>query len=821
VGLGSLASTAVGAAIGVGTLVLSGSAPAASRGIIGLTWWLGDAVGVLIATPFLVLWTERSRPALRGRELESVLLFLVTAGIGGVVFFDVFPSPPGAVPLAYLCILPLLWAALRFGQREVSTGLVALSGIAIWGTMSRFGPFVRTTPNESLLQLQAFLGAVAVMSTGVGAFVARARAVEEELQRASQGLEKKVADRTLEISSANADLRQSAATFRALLESAPDGMVIVDKNERIVLVNAQTEKLFGYPRTELVGGHAGTLFPDRFRQQEQEHPRGFLAGLRVRSLGGGLEMFGRRRDGSEFPIDVSLSPLESGTGTLVVAAIRDISRRRQNEEALARLAAVVASSEDAIVSTDTEGMVTTWNDAAGRLLGYTEAEVVGRPAAVLAAPGRAAETEGALERLGRREQVRCETQAVAKDGSVVDVGLSAFPVQDRAGRLLGFSAILRDITDQKRAETERQEREVLKSQVSELSRRTHEIAALNELGDVLRSSEKLAEAYPVIPRFLRQLFPTESGALYEYNATHNLLESVLTWGDTPPPEDAFLPGECWALRRGQMHQVSQAAAEMTCQHIKSPVLTGSLCVPLMARGSPVGLLRLIAAPGFEGAIDEGGVLGEYRQRLAKNVGQQIASALYDLRMQETLRDQASRDPLTGLFNRRTMEETLDRELYRATRRATKVGFVLFDLDHFKRFNDQFGHAAGDAVLREVSSFIQMHTRAEDIVCRYGGEEFLMVLSDCNHRHLVRRAEQIRDGVRQLRIEYGQRPLGPITLSAGLALFPDNGRNLEELFQATDAALYQAKQAGRDRVVVADPLRVIVTPASPAEKQKQH
>jgi diguanylate cyclase (GGDEF)-like protein len=203
------------------------------------------------------------------------------------------------------------------------------------------------------------------------------------------------------------------------------------------------------------------------------------------------------------------------------------------------------------------------------------------------------------------------------------------------------------------------------------------------------------------------------------------------------------------------------------------------------------------------------------------VAQQVASALFDLRLQETLRDKASRDPLTGLFNRRTLEETLHRELYRAARRKSKVGFVLFDLDHFKRFNDRFGHAAGDSALREVSAFIQKHTRAEDIVCRYGGEEFLLVLSDCTPRNLVRRAEEIRAGVKQLRVEHGQRPLGDITLSAGAALFPDHGRSLDDLFQAADAALYQAKKAGRDQIVVADPLRLVIAPGAIPEKGSEH
>ena len=824
-GLAAIVSTSVSAIIGVTSLSLSGAVKAGQHALIGLTWWIGDAVGVLIAAPVFILWLEKSRPTWKGRGLELALLVLVLVSLGSVVFSDVLPLRPGTYNLSYLCILPLLWAGLRFGKREVATGMVLLSGMAIWGTLRNLGPFVRVTPNESLLLLQVFLGAVAVMAIGVGAFVSQGREVEEELQRSREDLERKVEERTREISSANADLRYSEAKFRDLLESAPDAMVLLDREGTIVLVNAQTERLFGYRRGELLQRRAEILFPERLRPRRPDgsdgFPEGYVASLRQQSAGVGQELFGQRKDGSEFPADITVSPLEAERETLESAAIRDITRRKQSEESLARLAAVVASSDDAIVSTDTEGLITTWNAAAERLFGYAAAEVLGRSGTLLTAPGRAGEIESSLERLRRQEQVRCETQTMAKDGRVLDIGMTAFPVQERTGRLIGFSAILRDVTEHKRAVEERQEKEILKTHVQELSRRAQELASLNELGDVLRSAVHVSEAYPVIPRFIRELFPAESGALYEFNEDHNLLAGVLSWGDSASQDDVFVPSECWALRRGQVHEVSEGSGEMVCQHLKPPVSVGSLCIPLMARGRPLGLLVLMGPRQGHLWPDEQGIAGEYRQRLARAVAQQIASALFDIRLQETLRDRASRDPLTGLFNRRTLEETLHRELYRAARRKSKVGFVLFDLDHFKRFNDRFGHAAGDAALREVSAFIQKRTRAEDILCRYGGEEFLLVLSDCTSKNLMRRAEEIREGVKLLRLEHGQRPLGEVTLSAGAALFPDHGRTLDNLFQAADAALYQAKKAGRDRIVVADPLGLVIPPGHAPQKGSEH
>jgi len=588
-------------------------------------------------------------------------------------------------------------------------------------------------------------------------------------------------------------------------------MVIVTREGKIVLMNAQTERLFGYTRHELLGNRLEMLVPGRFREQGPGGRADLLATPRERSMEGDLDLFGLRKDRSRFPVDISLGPLEMQKEILVSVAIRDISRRRRGEESMARLAAIVESSEDAIFSFTLDGLLTSWNGAAERLSGYSSFEVLGKPISLLVPPGQQAETALDLERLKRGERIRSEAKRKRKDGTLIDVWVTSFPVMDAAGRIVGFSTILRDIAEQRRAQQERQEKEILRALVDELSRRTNEISILNELGEVLRSALSLAEAYPVIPRFVRELFPSESGVLYVSNEGHNLLEGVVSWGASPPLADAFLPNECWALRRGQMHQVETSASEMACHHWKHPTSASSICIPLTARGKTFGLLHVLAVAGDTSWTAGKGTVGEYKQRLAKTVAQQISSALFDLKLQETLRFEASRDPLTGLFNRRYMEESLNRELYRAARKSTGVGFILLDLDKFKDFNDRYGHAAGDAALRALSAYVQERSRAEDILCRYGGEEFLLMLADCSLGDLVRRAEELREGAKQLHLESDGRALGGITLSAGVALFPDHGKTPRELFQAADAALYAAKRVGSDRVMVADPARWIADP----------
>jgi diguanylate cyclase (GGDEF)-like protein len=180
-----------------------------------------------------------------------------------------------------------------------------------------------------------------------------------------------------------------------------------------------------------------------------------------------------------------------------------------------------------------------------------------------------------------------------------------------------------------------------------------------------------------------------------------------------------------------------------------------------------------------------------------------ALVLNNAQLREALREQSIRDPITGLYNRRYMEEVLKQQLNRVTRQLHSLGIIMIDIDHFKLFNDTHGHAAGDALLRELGQFLQSHIRGEDIACRYGGEEFTLIMPDASLEAAQQRAEYLRQGARQLRLhDAGQFHEG-ITLSAGVAIYPQHGRTIENVLRAADAALYRAKQEGRDRVVVAD------------------
>ena len=221
----------------------------------------------------------------------------------------------------------------------------------------------------------------------------------------------------------------------------------------------------------------------------------------------------------------------------------------------------------------------------------------------------------------------------------------------------------------------------------------------------------------------------------------------------------------------------------------------TLCMPMMAHGETLGLLCI----GADQFADRNKEFPEIQ--LIRALAENSSLALANLKLREVLRSQSVRDPLTNLYNRRYMEEFLDGQLSRALRKKSSLALMMLDVDHFKTFNDTFGHDAGDMVLRTLGSILTTKLRKEDVICRFGGEEFAIILPDASAESALPRAEQLCAAIRETTLVFHEQPLPPVSISVGLAIFPEDGTTRESLLKSADAALYQAKSNGRDRVVM--------------------
>jgi len=332
--------------------------------------------------------------------------------------------------------------------------------------------------------------------------------------------------------------------------------------------------------------------------------------------------------------------------------------------------------------------------------------------------------------------------------------------------------------------------------VSELERHRHENELLTDMNDRLQVCRDVSEVGPVIALYGPQLFPGSSGSVHLFNEERSRMMALVHWGEGDGRQELD-QDDCWALRRGQLHAVAEPGSELVCPHVGAETPAGGyLCIPMIAQGNLSGLLHV----GFESPPEGGKPTPLDRfDSLAESAAERAAAVVASLQLRARLREQSVHDPLTGLHNRRYMEESFEREISRAKRNEIPLAVAMLDLDHFKDYNDRYGHDAGDVLLRQLGDLLRRSVRVEDVACRFGGEEFTLIMPSLDAEGAQRRAEQICEQVRALRVEHQGQRIGDVTISIGVAIFPGHGGTADELIRAADAALYEAKSAGRDRV----------------------
>lgn len=332
-----------------------------------------------------------------------------------------------------------------------------------------------------------------------------------------------------------------------------------------------------------------------------------------------------------------------------------------------------------------------------------------------------------------------------------------------------------------------------------LTARIQEMTLLNEMSEILRTCLLFDEVYDVVKQFSPRLFPNDAGALYMLNSEYNIVETGVVWGPPSPDSQEFTPDQCWALRRGQVHLMIGQHSKLYCHHIPEPYPGQALCVPMMAHGDTVGVYYVCRMHEEGDVSDEGDTNLESWKRMAVAVAEQIGLSLGNLKLIDSLSHQAVRDPLTGLFNRRYMEESLEREVRRAKREKHPLGVIMLDLDYLKEYNDRYGHEAGNVLLSTLGDFLEAHIRGEDIACRYGGDEFTLILPGISMEVIRQRAEFLLDNVKTLPVYHHGQSLGTVTVTLGVAIYPDDGASGEEVLHAADRALYYAKSSGKNQL----------------------
>lgn len=332
--------------------------------------------------------------------------------------------------------------------------------------------------------------------------------------------------------------------------------------------------------------------------------------------------------------------------------------------------------------------------------------------------------------------------------------------------------------------------------IQNLEDQAHDTSILTSARDELQLCLSVEEAQNLTTRFAEQILPGSTGALYLINNSQELVELVSTWGGALHMQDSFPIHTCCGLRLGYARWRHPEAPGVDCTHFLSTPPARYACIPMGALGETTRMMHLQCA--FEPSPQ--------RVRSFQALLELAAAAIAGHELRQKLESESIHDGLTGLFNRHFMEVCLESELRRAARHHSSVAVFMIDADHFKNFNDTFGHQAGDYVLRNMSDVFRACIRAEDIACRYGGEEFVIILSDIPdipRLSLFERAEAIRETVSRLSLRFNNQPLGRVTVSIGVAVFPEDGETVEQLLRASDENLYRAKHAGRNIVIVGD------------------
>lgn len=600
-------------------------------------------------------------------------------------------------------------------------------------------------------------------------------------------------------------------------DAAPLACISFDKDLRVTRWSRTATRFWGRDAEAMHGLKAAELpfLPGPERTRLAEDLAALLAG---KNIPGARELTSLGADGHALEGEWFCSRVTPAADddTYVLCMVNDATarkraaRERDHSERLFR--GVFDQAAVGIVLVDDKARLGQANQAFREMTGYSEAEIARLDYCAITDPEDQAQARTLAEKFtdSGLDSYSIEQRFKRKDGESIWVKLFVSRLPDTDEGRERYIAVAQDIDQRVRAVQDYQRlSEELEAVVAERTRalertsqrwreRNTALLRLNEASSLLSSSRSSKEVADIAARYVPQIFPGTSGAIY-LSGRHpsDTLQQSARWGDIPELKRSNLDfSDCWALRRGQLHSyVPDQATAPACAHMADP-RHASHCLPIMVNGQAAGLLTVEYALEKDNTSEDDTAAD---LTLLRALNEQMGLALANLRLNEDLREQAIRDPLTGLFNRRWFEEEVARLLAHAERHDSSLSVLIMDIDHFKQVNDEHGHTMGDDILCRVAKRMQTEMRAGDLTARHGGEEFVIALPGHDSTAAIRVAERLRSVI--MATTANDPDLPGITVSIGIAAYPADGRSYKAIIKHADDALYEAKRRGRNQVHV--------------------
>lgn len=400
-------------------------------------------------------------------------------------------------------------------------------------------------------------------------------------------------------------------------------------------------------------------------------------------------------------------------------------------------------------------------------------------------------------RKGELSTITLEKRYIHKNGSIISAISNGTILYNSSDNSKIYLTQIVDISD--RVVNERKILDLNNTTISTLKELTlleKNEKLVNKLNGMLQLCITMSETYPRINLIAQELFTGFNGALSVLNKSNNNLETVIQWGNEKILNTVFSPEDCFSIREGNITIIDAQNQWLPCPHYQHPPIGGYMVLPLFVQNELLGVIHLTAQTKIS--------IPKHLQDTALTFSNMVKIALSNIKLRESLREMSLRDSLTGLYNRRYINENLPHELAQTIRDKRTLVVIMLDLDNFKQFNDNYGHEAGDEVLKLMGQVINQHIRLSDTACRFGGEEFLITMQETNLDNCIIRLEELQKIIKNKSLFFNNQILPTVTLSIGIAMAPIHGTTMEDVIQAADKALYIAKNSGKDRIEIYQP-----------------